>query len=116
MVMSRSTISCRRSVGLGDLCELLQELGYQKTTHFACRQVQRGVRDEIVLLALRFGRKFYDKGGEQVYFLGRKQLPRDLAPKIAERANGTTVVVGANGALITTFRNPEFSKVLKRRN
>ena len=114
--MSCSIHSIQGQVDLTDLCDLLLTLGYQKTTHFACRRVQRGIRDEVVVLALRFGRKFYDKGGEQVFFLGRKQLPLNLTPKIAERANGTAVVVGADGALITTFRNPDYSKVLKRRN
>ena len=93
----------------------LSEMGYQKTGHFQCRQVQRSIQDPVVILALRFGRRFYEKGGDRVFFLGRKQIPTGTAPQIAERANGTAVIVGADGSLITTFRNRDFSRTLRRR-
>ena len=47
--------------------------------------------------------------------LGRRQLPQGIAPQLADRAQGTAVVVSADGSLITTFRNPDFSKTLRHR-
>jgi len=96
-------------------CDVFSEMGYQKTVHFERRQVQRGIRDQVVVLALKFGRRFYEKGGDRVFFLGRRQLPQGIAPQLADRAQGTAVVVSADGSLITTFRNPEFSKTLRHR-
>jgi hypothetical protein len=84
------------------------------SAHFALRQAQRRVSDEAVALALRYGKRFHE-GHDCVYFLGRRQMPQDVPPKLAEKANGTVIVVGANRTLITTYRNPNFVRTLKRR-
>ena len=85
-----------------------------KTDHFAVRQVQRGVSNEMVRLALRHGLRFYE-GANQVYFLGRRQVPTRVDHRVAERANGT-VVVACGDRLVTTYRNPLYVRKLKRRD
>ena len=88
--------------------------GTTKSAHFAVRQVQRGVSDEMVALALRYGRRFYE-GEDRVYFLGRRQMPGEIDPRVADRANGTVVVVAPGEHLVTTYRNPRYVRTLKRR-
>ena len=87
---------------------------YAMSRHFLIRQGQRGIGKEMVALALRYGRRFYE-GNEQVYFLGRKQMPHFLDPRLMDRANGTVVVVGSDNTLVTAYRNPLYVRALKRR-
>lgn len=95
---------------------------WEKTAHFAERQNQRGVRDEAAKLAIARGRCFFERG-DRVFFLGRDAIRkefRDAPPRVTEewvrRADGLVVVVGNDGRLITTYRNPRFLKTLKRRH
>ncbi|MBC8141045.1 MAG: hypothetical protein H7Y38_06345 [Armatimonadetes bacterium] len=94
---------------------------WKKTTHFVERQGRRSVRDEAAKLAIAYGRCFYERDS-RVYFLGRDAIRKRLkdapAPVIDDwvrRADGLVVVVSANGALVTTYRNPNYLKTLKRR-
>ncbi len=87
---------------------------YMKTKHFELRQAQRKIPDAQVILALQYGRRFYE-GEDRVYFLGRKHLPNGLDSNMVHRANGTVVVVGVRGELLTTYRNPRFIRELRRR-
>jgi hypothetical protein len=88
---------------------------YTPCGHFTMRQAQRGISDEMVALALQFGKPFYE-GEDRVYFLGRRQMPKGIDSRLAERANGMVVVVGPDHTLVTTYRNPDFRKTLKRRH
>ena len=95
---------------------------WQKSAHFAERQGQRGVRDAAAKLAVARGRCFYEHG-ERVYFLGRdairkqfKNAPGRVAEEWIRRADGLVVVVGSDGRLITTYRNPRFLRTLKKRS
>lgn len=94
---------------------------WKKTNHFVQRQGRRGVRDAAAKLAIACGRCFYERD-DRVYFLGRDAIRKKLksapAPVIEDwvrRADGLVVVVGADGSLITTYRNPQYLKTLKRR-
>jgi len=94
---------------------------WKKSAHFVERQGRRGVRDEAAKLAIAYGRCFYERG-ERVYFLGRdtirkrlKDAPAPVVEDWVRRANGLVVVVGTDGALVTTYRNPNYLKTLKRR-
>jgi hypothetical protein len=87
---------------------------FTPSDHFRMRQAQRGITGDMVKLALRYGKPFYE-GSDRVYFLGRRQMPRGIDGRVADRANGTVVVVGPDDRLITTYRNPNFVKTLKRR-
>ena len=93
---------------------------FVKTPHFVERQSQRHIPDARIALALRFGQTFY-QGTERVFFLGRKQLLRaqralgsTLDADEARRADGTVVVVGGDNALVTTYRNPNYIRHLRR--
>lgn len=95
---------------------------WDKTGHFAERQGRRGVRDDAAMLAIAYGRCFFERG-DRVYFLGRdairkkfKNAPSAVTQEWIRRADGLVVVVGADGKLITTYRNPRFLRTLKRRH
>lgn len=88
---------------------------WTKTAHFVERQSQRNVSDREIGLALRFGVRFHEGGGDIVYFLGRRRLPKNLDEKTARRADGVVVVVAQNQTLVTTYRNPQFIRELKKR-
>ena len=76
-----------------------------KTKHFKARMSQRGIRQDLVDLTLRFGEDDQDRR-----ILGEKALQRVLDElRMIERQvlkaldKGGIVVVEANGALITTY-------------
>ncbi len=92
-----------------------QASAWTKTAHFVERQNQRNVSDLEVGLALRFGVRFHEGGGDVVHFLGRRRLPKNLDEKTARRADGVVVVVAQNQTLVTTYRNPQFIRELKKR-
>lgn len=93
---------------------------YRKTDHFIERQRQRHIPDTYVGLALQWGQPFYH-GTDKVYFLGRKQLQRagrslgkELSADAVRKADGTVVVVSEDNALVTTYRNPQYIRHLRR--
>lgn len=86
-----------------------------RSAHFAQRQAQRKVSDQAIVLALRFGDTFF-QGADRVYFLGRKAIPDYVPAPLASRLDGTTVVVGPDKTLVTTYRNPKGRRALKRRS
>jgi hypothetical protein len=88
---------------------------YVHSAHFKRRQAQRKVSDAAVALALCFGETFF-QGEDRVYFLGRKHIPAFVPAPMASYLDGTTVVLGPDDVLVTTFRNPEARRALKRRS
>jgi|GEM_PF-2715064 hypothetical protein len=86
-----------------------------KTAHFERRQAQRKVSDAAIALALRCGDVFF-QGEDRVYFLGRKHLPPSVRDADVRHLDGTTVVLGPENVLVTTFRNPAARRALKRRS
>lgn len=94
---------------------LLPSLYLVRTHHFVLRQAQRGIRNDAVLLTLRFGLRYHEHG-DTVFFLGRRQLPGYLPESVASRAEGTVVIVNGNGSLKTTFRNPVFCRTARKQS
>ena len=88
---------------------------FVKTAHFEQRQAQRKITDQIVALTVSRGRRFHE-GDDTVYFLRRRDLPSTLSHEASRRADGTIVVVGTGGALLTTYRNPLYLRALKHRH
>jgi hypothetical protein len=84
-----------------------------KSEHFQCRQNQRGIRDEVVALAIQFGRCFRE-GDRKVFFLGRKQIPGQVRSQLRDKVNGTVVVMSNTGVLVSTYKNPDYIKALKK--
>jgi hypothetical protein len=77
-----------------------------KTRHFRARMSQRGIRQDLVDLTLRFGEDDQDRR-----VLGEKALQqmldelRNLERQVLKALDkGGIVVVEADGALITTYR------------
>jgi len=77
-----------------------------KTRHFRARMSQRGIRQDLVDLTLRFGEDDQDRR-----VLGEKALQqmldelRSLERQVLKALDkGGIIVVEADGALITTYR------------
>jgi hypothetical protein len=82
------------------------------TAHATERGYQRGIREMEIALALCFGKRFWKKG-KRICFLGRRHLPAHLPHDVARRAEGTVVVVAADGAICTVFRDRNFPKRMR---
>jgi hypothetical protein len=78
-----------------------------KTRHIQARMTQRGIREELVHLAMKFGFEHHDgrvilnrKGVQEL--LGEVERIKRAAQKVLEA--GGLVVVAQGEALITTYR------------
>ena len=68
----------------------------------------RGVRPRAVHIALTFGRVVRTRGAD-IYAVGRKEVERYAREGIdLESYEGTQVVVGLNGRIVTVYRNSDF--------
>lgn len=74
------------------------------TYHAQRRARQKAVRPLAVDLALRYGMQIEQNQGS-VYYLGKRHIPEGLEPKTAERVEGTAVILGRQGWVVTVFRN-----------
>lgn len=97
------------------------DLPLRKTAHFVQRQQARRITDTLVAWALTFGQRFYE-GEDRVFFLGHRQLDRlqrvlriTLSPDDHRHAEGVVVIIHQDGTLVTAYRNPEYCRVLRRR-
>lgn len=76
------------------------------TKHARERGQMRGIRDDDVAMAIRYGREYRERGAT-IYYLGERHVPRELLRDArVRRMIGTTVVTSNhNGAVITVYRN-----------
>lgn len=100
---------------------LTADTTFFKTAHFTERQGRRGVGDAVARLAIACGRCFYE-GEDRVFFLGRDAIrkrfqnePPSVIAEWLERGDGVVVVVAPGDCLVTTYKNPDFIRTLKRR-
>jgi hypothetical protein len=91
------------------------DVAFVKSAHFRTRQTQRSVSDYAIGLTLKYGDVFF-QGTDRVYFLGRKRIPASIPPAQAELLDGTTVVLGMDNVLVTTYRNRDAHRSLRRRS
>jgi hypothetical protein len=84
--------------------------------HANHRKAQRGIREDEIALAVRFGKRYW-KEGKQVYFLGRRNVPKRKAKKpspqmreFIRRAEGTVVIVSQDGCICTVFRDRRYPR------
>lgn len=84
----------------------------QTTLHFDRRMNQRGIRKDIASLALLLGEMVGDK-----YILTTKIIDQELSALASHkrllldaRKKGGVVVVGANDALLTTYRTENYKR------
>lgn len=86
----------------------------QITKHAGERLSQRNIDMNAVSLAVDFGLKI-EQNGATVHFLGRRQLPRGLTRDEADELEGTTVVLGRDGGVITVYRTHRLPRIIRRR-
>lgn len=86
----------------------------QITKHAQQRLSQRAIDMDAVSIALNLGLKI-EQNGATVHFLGRRQCPRGLSRDEADGLEGTTVVLGRDGNVVTVYRTQRLPRVIRRR-
>ena len=85
------------------------------TKHAEERMATRGLRVNAINAALAFGRVVYVRGAD-IYAIGRKEIARYAEEGIDLSAyDGVQVVVTADGAILTVYRNRSFNGLRDRR-
>lgn len=85
------------------------------TNHAMERMATRGLRADAIDAALAYGRVVYVRGAE-IYAVGRKEIARYAEEGIDLSAyDGVQVVVTAEGAILTVYRNRSFNGLRDRR-
>ncbi len=75
------------------------------SNHAACRAARRNLVPDAVEYVLTHGRCL-QRSGVTFYFLGRRDLPpADHQSSWASRLEGTVVLMGRGGEIITVYRN-----------
>ncbi|MFM0327317.1 DUF4258 domain-containing protein [Caballeronia glebae] len=81
------------------------------TAHAALRMQQRGISTELLDLVLCYGRTLYERG-LSFRVIGHKEVERYAREGVdLSRAEGVHVLVQADGAVITTYRNQKLRKI-----
>lgn len=87
----------------------------EKTSHAAKRCAQRQLGDHAMEVARQYGQAFH-RTGVTFYFLGRRDLPEELRRQDDyAKLEGTTLLVGADGVVITAYRNRAACRVIKKK-
>lgn len=81
-------------------------------SHLSRRKSQRNIGDDEVELVVAYGAQYYRSGAE-FFFLGERQLPRELR-RTHGRLVGTTIVV-MDGEVATVYRNARASGSIRRK-
>lgn len=85
------------------------------TAHARARAARRNVAPDAVDYVLMYGRRI-QRTGVAFYFLGRRDMPpADRCASWAARLEGTIVVVAADGAVITLYRNRRGVRAIQRK-
>lgn len=88
------------------------------TAHAARRMQQRGITAQLLELVLRYGRTLHERG-LSFRVIGNKEVERHARHGLdLQRAAGIHVLVEADGAVVTTYRNHDLRKIrpAKRRH
>jgi len=81
---------------------------YHVSEHFFTRMNQRGITEEMVELALRYGQKIWGKDS-LYYFMGKRQAKR--FGRMAEKLEGVVIVIHSKTRkMVTVFRNRQWPK------
>ena len=103
--------------------QALQEFGFNcyLSEHALKRMSQRGITNEVILMALQYGRIIY-AGGCRCYVIGRKELEHysDRGVQLNAAEGIHVLVASANDSeyIITVYRNRRLSGIksmIKRR-
>lgn len=83
--------------------------------HALCRAARRNVVPDAIDYVLAHGRRT-QRTGVAFYFLGRRDMPAtDRARGWAARLEGTVVVMGLDGEVITVYRNRRAWHTIQRK-
>lgn len=86
-------------------------LKYPLTDHAEMRMRQRCISPELLEMVLTYGRTIYSKG-TTYKVIGRKEVeiwaPKGINLRAAE---GVHVLLGGDGAVVTTYRNHNLRKI-----
>ena len=89
--------------------------GFSLTKHAVSRMATRAISQHAVEAALEFGRCVEIRGA-QIFAIGRREVGRFRREGIElGRFEGTQVVVIDGGAVVTAYRNSDFSSLRPRR-
>ncbi len=89
-------------------------LSISATAHGLERQRQRGIGDDQLDFTLRYGTRRWSRGAILVYLRWR-DIPAWVDEAYAARVHATVAVLSPDGALLTTYRNPNTLRRLKKR-
>ncbi len=85
------------------------------TPHAAVRMQQRGITEDLVEAVLEFGRCVHARG-LTFRIVGRKEVEHHAHRGLdLSRAEGVHVLVEADGAIVTTYRNHNLRKIRPRK-
>jgi hypothetical protein len=85
------------------------------TSHAARRIQQRALNTELVELAIEHGTPIHN-GGALFYFVGKKDIPANLAPCMKDRIEGLTVLVDSEDSdVITAYRNKTAIRTIRKK-
>jgi len=74
--------------------------------HAVQRAYERGITEPMIQDTLRWGRKLH-RQGMCFHVMLRRCIPPDLEERYAKRLVNVTVVLGADGTIVTVYRNPK---------
>lgn len=81
------------------------------TAHAAVRMRQRGISAQLIEVVLTYGRQI-DAKGVVFWVVGRKEVANYAASGLdLSAAEGLQVLVGPDGAVVTTYRNHDLRSI-----
>ena len=87
----------------------------QMTDHAQVRCAQRQIDPETFAFIKKYGRKIW-RTGVAFYFLGKRDIPQKLrGDDRFAKLEGVILLVSADGTLITTYRNPNGLKTIRKK-
>jgi hypothetical protein len=89
-------------------------MAYVPTRHAQKRMQQRAIRPQDVEHAARFGQVLY-AAGAQFIFVGQRDIPRPLRRELDYLEGLTLVVAPETGRLLTSYRNRDGLRDIKRK-
>lgn len=91
-------------------------LDQMMTKHASNRMETRGLTNDAVAAAITYGRIVHVRGAD-IYAIGRKEVDRLREDGLdLSRFEGVQVVVSPDGAVLTTYRNSDFSSLKPHRS
>jgi hypothetical protein len=82
--------------------------------HCRTRQEQRAITDDAIEFALIYGRRYSIVGDKEAICVDKEDIPADVPARYARKYQGTVVIVSKSGMIVTTYRNPDYSRRLSQ--